>query len=529
MISKSAKPTTGQQFRLEPQLRRLLPALTEDEFGQLERNILDDPSRVTLLVWSERGVLLDGHNRHAICKKHGLRYQVKKVSLPDLDAAKLWIINEHLGRRHFTNEQASYWRGKQYELTKKPEAGRPKGKLSHNATISTKATIASQHKVDPATIMRDAKYARAVDAITHVAGDEARRAILDRDANIGRQEVQKLAEIAEAQPQAAKNVLVEIQAAQKPEQAKFIIHQAFKQLPTAEPCEESPYTNESIKLKDGSEGFIVHNPDSKPVLIETNEMVDWASRTWNPVTGCRHGCDYCYAREIANSPRMAASYPNKFEPTFHPAKLNAPKNTPFPKVLERPADRNVFVGSMTDLFGKWVPDEWILRVFEQVREYNQWNYLFLTKFPQRLRSVCDELLDGFPDNAWVGCTVDSQARVTTAEKAFRDLRAKVRWLSVEPMQERLVFNDMSMFDWLVVGGKTASYFNGTPEFQPEWEWVEQLWEQARSFGLKVYFKENLTVQPKEVPWASDNGASGPQVVSAEPEMSVSIAQAEERL
>ena len=88
-----------------------------------------------------------------------------------------------------------------------------------------------------------------------------------------------------------------------------------------------------------------------------------------------------------------------------------------------------------------------------------------------------------------------------AEEAFRGLRAKVRWLSVEPMQERLTFRDLGVFHWLVVGGKTASYFNNTPAGQPEWEWVEHLWKQARTAGLKVYWKENLKVKPKEVPWS----------------------------
>jgi protein gp37 len=67
------------------------------------------------------------------------------------------------------------------------------------------------------------------------------------------------------------------------------------------------------------------------------------------------------------------------------------------------------------------------------------------------------------------------------------------------MQERLTFKDMSMFHWLVVGGKSASSFNNTPEGQPEWEWVEHLLQQARKAGLKIYFKENLKIKPKEVP------------------------------
>src|SRR4029434_3791252 len=108
-----------------------------------------------------------------------------------------------------------------------------------------------------------------------------------------------------------------------------------------------------------------------------------------------------------------------------------------------------------------------------VTAHPEWNFLLLTKFPQRLQEICDAL-DGFPENAWVGCTVDAQARVATAERAFANIRASVRWLSVEPMRDRLTINSLEMFDWLVMGGQTASPYNETPAFQPEWEWVEHL-------------------------------------------------------
>lgn len=266
---------------------------------------------------------------------------------------------------------------------------------------------------------------------------------------------------------------------------------------------QAEQTIETVQLKGGI-GYIVHN-GPRSVFNETNEMVDWASWTWNPVTGCWHGCPYCYAREIANKPRMAKVYPHRFEPTFYEARLKASANTSFPNVIRRPQDRNVFVCSMADLFGKWVPDEWIMQVFEQVRRYPKWNYLFLTKFPQRLRSVCDDLLHGFPDNSWVGCTVDGQARVKTAQEAFKGLRAKVRWLSVEPMLERLNFTELTIFDLLAIGGQSASKYNGTPEFQPEREWVEDLFRQARAANLQIYCKANLRVEglsmrPKELPW-----------------------------
>jgi Protein of unknown function (DUF3102)/Protein of unknown function (DUF5131) len=92
---------------------------------------------------------------------------------------------------------------------------------------------------------------------------------------------------------------------------------------------------------------------AETVFNRTNERVDWAWYTWNPVTGCEHDCIYCYARDIANR-----FYPEKFQPTFHPERLQAPHNTPLPP--EAATDigaRNVFTVSMGDLFGKWDPQE----------------------------------------------------------------------------------------------------------------------------------------------------------------------------
>ena len=98
----------------------------------------------------------------------------------------------------------------------------------------------------------------------------------------------------------------------------------------------------------------------RPVFNKVNENIDWAKWSWNPVTGCEHGCKYCYARDIANR-----FYKNKFKPTFHKYRLAAPKNTTIPKTLDKDPGRNkVFVCSMADLFGDWVPQGWIDNVLD---------------------------------------------------------------------------------------------------------------------------------------------------------------------
>lgn len=218
----------------------------------------------------------------------------------------------------------------------------------------------------------------------------------------------------------------------------------------------------------------------KPVFNETNENIEWARWTWNPVTGCKHGCQYCYARDIANR-----FYDEKFEPTFRPERLEAPYNTNL-----NGKQNNVFVCSMADLFGEWVPDEWIEKILNVIKDTPQWNYLFLTKNPQRYLTL------EFPENCWLGATADTQKRADIACNVFDRIDNNIRFISCEPLMEEIIFNPMS-FDWLIIGGRSQS--SGMPAGQPEWEWVEILLNQARSILIPVYFKPNLTARPKEYP------------------------------
>lgn len=220
---------------------------------------------------------------------------------------------------------------------------------------------------------------------------------------------------------------------------------------------------------------------------QTTDNIEWARWSWNPVTGCKHNCPYCYARDIANR-----FYEQGFEPAFLPERLAAPYNVRVPdEAADNIGFKNVFTCSMADLFGRWVPQEWIDAVFQTVSDNPQWNFLFLTKFPLRLAE------QDWPDNAWIGTSVDSQVRVAAAEKAFSRVQGGIKWLSCEPLMERLTFTSLEMFDWIVIGGATKS--TQTEEFQPPWEWIEHLVNQAREAGCKVYFKTNLRTRPLEYP------------------------------
>lgn len=217
--------------------------------------------------------------------------------------------------------------------------------------------------------------------------------------------------------------------------------------------------------------------------------ISWAMWSWNPVTGCLHGCEYCYARAI--TARFPAVNPVGFTPLFHHERLDAPANTTIPTEHRNdPAWERVFVCSMADLYGRWVPDEWIHQVHESMIANPQWQYIQLTKFPARYVGL------DMPPRAWVGTSVDEQKRVRIAEDAFRNIDASVKWLSLEPLREPLEFTDLSMFDWVVIGAQTETRQpDGTVEaFAPPFEWVARIALQAKEAGCRVHLKPNLIGQ-----------------------------------
>ena len=543
-------------IKIDPQFRDLIEPLSADEQTDLEENILANGCLDPIVKWRGEDILLDGHNRFSICTKHSLTYAVIELEFGNREDAMNWMILNQVGRRNLSPEQLSYLRGKLYLNHKKSHGGNrnPSGRKgkessgkndpssqSYPRKLKTSENFAKELKVSEKTVRNNANFAEAVDSIEQQIGTAAKQKILQRGTNIPKKDITKLAAIAERRPDVAAQIIESGSSAQiqktyaeiKREDATIAAENkvAVPLVLTAPPTKGAeiivaPVADwmEKIETPKGTLNIWHKTPKSKPGFTKTTDSVDWALWTWNPVTGCWHSCDYCYAREIANNARMAAVYPNQFEPTYHPYRLTAPSNskplneaqlqTEIDERMKgrnfglnqsradveaqvRSNNRNVFVCSMADLFGKWVPDEWILSVFKTVLENPQWNFLFLTKFPQRLQEIND-ILGGFPDNAWVGTTVDTQARVALAEKSFANIQAKVKWLSCEPLLEKLTFNSLGMFDLVAIGGQSASYFNGTPDLQPEWEWVESLLWQARASGTSVYWKQNLTIRPQEI-------------------------------
>lgn len=195
--------------------------------------------------------------------------------------------------------------------------------------------------------------------------------------------------------------------------------------------------------------------------------IEWTDFTWNPVTGCLRDCPYCYAKRIYHR------FKRSFSPALHPARRDDP--------LKRKKPARIFVCSTADLFGPWVPDSWILDVVETAARARQHTFQFLTKYPARLKAFA------FPSNAWVGTTVTDAGSAAVAAVAMRDVRATVRFASVEPMLGRAhIYRDLWIPDWIIIGRQTGPGAKPPPRGA-----AEELTAAAESLGVPVFHKPGL--------------------------------------
>jgi protein gp37 len=300
--------------------------------------------------------------------------------------------------------------------------------------------------------------------------------------------------------------------------------------------------------------------------------IEWCDSTWNPATGCLHGCEYCYARKIADrfggeycydtdgitvkggiihyldkplykalsskcvdgeevyAKEIIAPYPYYFEPTFHKYRLEEP--------AKKTRGKNIFVCSMADLFGEWVPQEWINEVFDACDNAQQHNYLFLTKNAKgyeraidnfacedRGSEDCNELFKNF----WFGVSITNQDDIYKADK-LQELPEGHRFLSIEPIQGPIKFNinfnrcpicgsdgvyednpntaagqpkyycedcewegnderDLKpSIEWIIIGVETGNRKN---KIIIKKEWIDRFVEQCKKYNIPVFMKDSL--------------------------------------
>ncbi len=209
-----------------------------------------------------------------------------------------------------------------------------------------------------------------------------------------------------------------------------------------------------------------------------NSAIEWTETTWNPLTGCTKispGCKHCYAERMSLRLQAMgqANYTNGFKLTLHQHMLEVPLRWKKPRL--------VFVNSMSDLFHKDCPEEFILRVFDVMRQASWHVFQVLTKRSDRLLKLSPKI--DWPDNVWMGVSVER------ADYAFRidHLRhtgAKVRFLSLEPLLGPLSEINLEGIQWVITGGESG------PGARPmEEAWVTGIRDQCLDADVPFFFKQ----------------------------------------
>ena len=208
--------------------------------------------------------------------------------------------------------------------------------------------------------------------------------------------------------------------------------------------------------------------------------IEWTESTWNPITGCTKistGCKFCYAEVM--SKRLKAmrqeKYSNGFELTLHPETLMEPYTWKKPKMI--------FVNSMSDLFHKDVPLEYIQRIFKVIKENPHHVFQVLTKRSDILRYYDSEGWLEWPHNLWMGVTVENNDVIQRIDN-LRNTGARVKFLSCEPLLSQLPNLNLKDIDWVIVGGESGR----TPRPMNE-EWVMDIKEQCSEQNVAFYFKQ----------------------------------------
>ncbi|MBL4837693.1 MAG: phage Gp37/Gp68 family protein [Kordiimonadaceae bacterium] len=207
--------------------------------------------------------------------------------------------------------------------------------------------------------------------------------------------------------------------------------------------------------------------------------IEWTEQTWNPVTGCTKvspGCKHCYAETMSKRLQAmgARGYENGFKLSLLPERLCQPHQRRKPTMY--------FVNSMSDLFQEGVPFEFIDKVFQVVEETPWHTYQILTKRSGVMRDYFQTR--AVPDNAWLGVSVEDQQYGKPRIADLQKIKAKTRFLSIEPLLEDLGRIRLAGIHWVIVGGESGAKARPMKE-----QWAVSIRKQCERSNVDFFFKQ----------------------------------------
>lgn len=209
-----------------------------------------------------------------------------------------------------------------------------------------------------------------------------------------------------------------------------------------------------------------------------SSSIEWTQSTWNPVTGCTKispGCKHCYAERMAERLQAMGQprYAKGFEVTLQHDVVEVPLQWKLPRII--------FVNSMSDLFHREVPRDFIERCFDVMSRASQHTFQILTKRPERALELSGNL--PWPHNVWMGVSIENRDYTWRARLLSR-IPAAVRFLSVEPLLGPIPRLPLTGIDWVIVGGESGPGARPMRE-----EWVTQIRDRCQLRGVPFFFKQ----------------------------------------
>ena len=196
---------------------------------------------------------------------------------------------------------------------------------------------------------------------------------------------------------------------------------------------------------------------------------------------------YYLEKPMLNETGKALVYPFGFEPTYHRYRMDT--------LDKLKMGNNIFVGAMADVFGAWVPEKWIIDIFNVCTKRPQHNYMFLTKNPERYLELYATGKLPEADNLFYGATVTRGVQLERATKVFTDLPDGFRtFFSIEPILEDIAAKEtwqeaVLQTDWIIIGAQTG---RSKDKVLPELDWIEKIVESAdAAYGVPVFMKDSL--------------------------------------